>query len=72
MAASRGVDHVVLSVREMYAARDFSLSMAQEAKGLYTAKVKFRLKGLWDILVSVRSGEDEFNIGERINVVAPY
>jgi hypothetical protein len=45
--------------------------MEQQAKGLYSAKAQFRLKGVWDILVSARSGEEEYSVGQRINVAAP-
>ncbi len=53
------------------AARDFSVSMESQAKGLYSAKAQFRLKGVWDILVSARSGEEEYSVGRRIEVAAP-
>ena len=45
--------------------------MEKQAKGLYSAKAQFVLKGYWDILVSARKGDDEYNVGQRIDVVAP-
>ena len=51
--------------------RDFSLPMEQQAKGLYSVKAQFVLKGIWDILVSARVGEEEYNVGQRIDMVAP-
>ena len=51
------------------ASRDFSLPMEQEGPGRYRADVAFPLKGIWDLLVSVRQGEDEFNVGRRISVL---
>jgi len=53
------------------ATRDFSVPMEQQARGLYSAKAQFRLKGVWDILVSAKSGEEEYNVGRRIDVAAP-
>lgn len=53
------------------AARDFSVPMEQQATGLYSAKAQFRLKGVWDILVSARNGEEEYSVGQRIEVAAP-
>lgn len=50
------------------AKRDFSLPMELEAPGRYRAKAEFPLKGVWDILVSVQGGEDEYNSARRINV----
>jgi nitrogen fixation protein FixH len=52
--------------------RDFAVPMQEETRGLYTAKVMFRLKGVWDILVSARQGGEEYNLGRRIEVAAPY
>ncbi len=51
--------------------RDFDLPMESAAAGLYTAKVRFRLKGVWDILVSVKAGEHEYHAGQRIYLAAP-
>ena len=45
--------------------------MEQQAKGLYSVKAQFVLKGIWDILVSAKVGEEEYNVGQRIDVVAP-
>jgi nitrogen fixation protein FixH len=53
------------------AKRDFSLAMDQIDKGLYSTKAQFRLKGFWDVLVSVKKDGEEYNIGERIVVRAP-
>ena len=53
------------------ASKDFSVPMEKEAKGLYTAKAQFRLKGTWDILASVKAGTEEYNLGRRIHVIAP-
>jgi nitrogen fixation protein FixH len=50
------------------ARRDFSVPMELEAPGRYRATVGFPLKGVWDILVSVQGGEDEYNTARRINV----
>ena len=51
------------------ASRDFSLPMKEEGPGRYRADVAFPLKGIWDLLVSVRQGGDEFNVGRRISVL---
>jgi nitrogen fixation protein FixH len=53
------------------AERDFSMPMEQQAKGLYSGKPQFVLKGVWDILVSARVGDQEYNVGQRIEVAAP-
>lgn len=51
------------------AKKDFSLPMTKVAGGLYSADVVFGLKGVWDILVSVGSGDNEYNLGKRIEVL---
>jgi len=53
------------------AQRDFSVPMRRVTNGLYTAKVRFRLKGVWDLLVGVRANGEEHNSGRRIQVTAP-
>jgi nitrogen fixation protein FixH len=47
--------------------QDFSVSMAQSAPGHYQADITFPLLGVWDILVSVRQGEDEYNVPHRLS-----
>ncbi len=64
-------DRVVLfAYRPSDAEQDFSIPMAQETPGHYVAEARFPLKGLWDILVSVQTGEDEYNTPRRIHVAA--
>jgi nitrogen fixation protein FixH len=53
------------------ATRDFSVPMLMETKGIYTARARFRFKGVWDLLVSVRANGEEYNSGRRIKVAAP-
>lgn len=47
---------------------DFALPMEDEGNGRYVAHVRFPLIGVWDTLVSVRHGEDEYNTAQRIDV----
>ncbi|MES9897932.1 MAG: FixH family protein [Sedimenticola sp.] len=46
---------------------DFSVPMKQVEVGLYQAEVSFPLLGVWDILVSNKVGEDEYNQPYRIS-----
>lgn len=43
------------------AKQDFSIPMQQVSSGVYQAEISFPLLGLWDILVSVKNGVDEYN-----------
>ena len=45
--------------------------MTEEGKGRYMAEVTFPLIGVWDTLIAVKSGADEYNLGKRINVQRP-
>jgi nitrogen fixation protein FixH len=47
--------------RSADAKRDFSLPMEAIGPGRYSAEVSFPLLGAWDILISVKNGEDEYN-----------
>ncbi|MES9904307.1 MAG: FixH family protein [Sedimenticola sp.] len=46
---------------------DFSVPMKMVDVGLYQAEVTFPLLGVWDILVSNKLGEDEYNQPYRIS-----
>jgi nitrogen fixation protein FixH len=53
------------------ASRDFSIHMVEEGPGRYMAEVSFSLIGVWDTLVAARNGDDEYHVGQRINVRRP-
>jgi nitrogen fixation protein FixH len=50
---------------------DFSAPMLEEGKGRYAARLSFPLYGVWDTLVAVRQGEDEYMTGARVSVARP-
>lgn len=50
---------------------DFHLPMQRESPGQYRADVRFPLVGVWDVLVSLKRGEDDQNVGQRIAVAQP-
>jgi nitrogen fixation protein FixH len=65
-------DSVQLFVyRPSDATRDFSVVMSEEAPGRYKAEVSFPLVGAWDTLVAARDGDDEYHIGQRIDIGRP-
>jgi len=47
--------------------QDFQVPMKRVALGHYTAEVSFPLLGVWDILISAKNGEDEYNLAHRIS-----
>lgn len=53
------------------ATRDFSVAMTEEGPGRYLANVSFPLIGAWDTLVAAQHGEDEYHVGQRVNVRRP-
>ena len=55
-------DSVTLyAYRPSDADEDFALPMQQVAPGQYQVVASFPLLGVWEILVSVKNGEDEYN-----------
>lgn len=52
-------------------AMDFSTPMGEEGKGRYAARLSFPLYGVWDALVAVQQGGDEYMTGARIRVARP-
>ncbi len=58
----------LFAYRPSDAAADFALPMEKEGTGRYRVEVVFPLKGIWDLLISVRQGDDEFNVARRVTV----
>ena len=50
------------------AGQDFSIPMTREDRGRYAVDVSFPLVGVWDVLIAVTSGDDEYTVSERLNV----
>ncbi|WP_428607675.1 FixH family protein [Sedimenticola sp.] len=46
---------------------DFSVPMQATDSGVYEADINFPLLGVWDILISAKDGEDEYNLPYRIS-----
>lgn len=49
---------------------DFKGAMRKEGAGRFAIDVAFPLKGIWDIVVTLKQGKDEYNVGRRVNVAA--
>lgn len=65
-------DSVELFVyRPSDATRDFKIAMTEEGPGRYVADPSFPLIGVWDSLVAVRNGDEEYHFGQRIEVKRP-
>ena len=58
---------VFYAYRPSGAEHDFSLPMERVSAGEYSAEVLFPLKGVWDILVAVTHGEDEYQESYHIS-----
>jgi nitrogen fixation protein FixH len=46
---------------------DFSQPMSKEAAGRYQTEVSFPLKGVWDILIAAKQGEEEYQTPYRFS-----
>lgn len=53
------------------ASADIKASMEPIAGGVYQSRLELPLKGVWDIMVLVRHGEDEMEMKRRINALLP-
>ena len=53
------------------ATRDFKVAMTEEGPGRYVADLSFPLIGVWDSLVAVWNGDEEYHVGQRIEVKGP-
>lgn len=57
--------------RPANADQDIAVPMEQEAPGRYAVRLAFPLGGVWDTLVSVRDGDQEYAVAQRISVARP-
>lgn len=57
--------------RPANADRDIAMPMEQEAPGRYAVRLAFPLTGIWDTLVSVRDGDQEYSVAQRVSVARP-
>ena len=48
---------------------DFQVEMNEIVPGVYSGDINFPLKGLWEITVSLKRGDDVYDFSRRVNVV---
>lgn len=66
------LDQVIFRVyRPSSSKYDFELPMEQTGEGRYQVNATFPLPGVWDILVSTVTGEDEWNTAHQLFVAKP-
>ena len=51
------------------ASADFNINMAETIPGVYEAAVSYPLKGIWEITIDVKRGEDVYDFTRRASVV---
>lgn len=61
----------LFAYRPSDASYDFSLTMTREGAGRYAAVATFPLIGVWDTLIAVTTGSDEYSLSERVRVGSP-
>ncbi|WP_275098230.1 FixH family protein [Sedimenticola hydrogenitrophicus] len=49
------------------AKQDFSVPMQATDSGVYEADISFPRLGVWDILISAKRGDDEYNLSHRVS-----
>lgn len=50
------------------AGQDFSHPMVEEAPGRYRVDLRFPQPGIWDIVIGVRRGADEYHYDQRLKI----
>jgi len=69
--ALRDAQVTLEAYRPSDASMDIRAQMEPVTDGIYQARLVLPLKGIWDMKVIVRHGEDELEIARRISAVAP-
>ena len=58
----------IYAFRPSDVAADFSVQMIPQGAGQYAVDLMFPLPGVWDLVVSIVKGDDQFEVTERIFV----
>ena len=69
-APLKGSTVTLFAYRPSDAGADFSVPMVTDEAGGYRAEIAFPLKGAWDLIISLRQGQDEFNVARRVTVAS--
>ncbi|MDH5546742.1 MAG: FixH family protein [Gammaproteobacteria bacterium] len=60
----------LIAYRPSDANRDIETLMRQIAPGIFEAEITFPLKGIWDVKIHIRQGENQFELAKRISVLS--
>jgi len=69
--ALREAEVILQAYRPSDSSADIRAPMEIVTDGIYQTRLTLPLKGIWDLKVVVRHGEDELEIARRISAVAP-
>lgn len=67
----RDVSVKLQAYRPSDASADFNSDMDKVAEGVFQTRLNLPLKGIWDIKVVVKQGDEELELSRRINALAP-
>lgn len=62
-------DVTLKAYRPSDADADFSIKMAETVPGVYEASVAYPLKGIWEITIDIRRGEEVYDFTRRASIV---
>lgn len=65
-----GAEVTMRAFRPSDADADFVMPLAEVTAGQYVGDLQFPLKGVWDLIVEVRQGENSYEIARRVSVLA--
>ncbi len=67
----RGASARIQAYRPSDADADYITDMSVVADGVFQSRLSLPLKGIWDIRILVKRGEDEMEISRRISALVP-
>lgn len=67
----RGASARIQAYRPSDADADYTTAMETVADGVFQSRLTLPLKGIWDINISIKRGEDEMEISRRISALVP-
>lgn len=67
----RGASARIQAYRPSDADADYITDMSAVADGVFQSRLSLPLKGIWDIRILVKQGEDEMEISRRISALVP-
>lgn len=67
----KGAEVSIHAFRPSNAKDDFQVVLSELTDGIYEARISFPLKGIWDLIITVKQADGGWDMARRISVLAP-